>query len=162
MVDRLIFSCDQAALWMVQSVPPSVRPSLPQFVRPSVCHTFFSYVHIIVSSWNFQELLPLTKVMSMQKVEVKGQGHRGQTQFSSLWSVTPVWIHIWRWNDAQSLMWFKKGALLFYQGHLSNFKVTRQKFADFHANWAFTDCYPTNSSLNSQMAAKWYTKLDVA
>ena len=27
-------------------------------VRPSVCHTFFDYVPIILSSWNFQELLP--------------------------------------------------------------------------------------------------------
>ena len=31
-----IFSCDQAALWLVQSVRPSIRPS----VCLSVCHTF--------------------------------------------------------------------------------------------------------------------------
>ena len=36
----------------------------------------FHYVPIIVSSWNFQELLPMTDVMSMQKVKVRGQGHR--------------------------------------------------------------------------------------
>ena len=46
---------------------PSVRPS-----------HLFNHVPIIVSSWNFQELLPWTEVMSMQKVKVKGQGHRGQ------------------------------------------------------------------------------------
>ena len=47
-------------------------------VRPSVCLShLFDYVPIIVSSWNFQELLPMTKVRSMQKVKVKGQGHRG-------------------------------------------------------------------------------------
>ena len=45
---------------------PSVRPS-----------HLFDYVPIIVSSWNFQELLPVTEVTSMQKVKVKGQGHRG-------------------------------------------------------------------------------------
>ena len=61
-----VFSCDQAALWMVQSVCLSVCPS-----------HLFDYVTIIVSSWNFQELLPMTKVRSMQKVKVKGQGHRG-------------------------------------------------------------------------------------
>ena len=64
---RPIFSCDRAALWMVQSVCLSVR------------HTFFDYVPVIVSSRNFQELLPMTEVMSMQRVKVKGQGHRGQT-----------------------------------------------------------------------------------
>ena len=37
----------------------------------------FDYVPIIVSSWNFQELLPVTKVRSMQKVKVKGQGYKG-------------------------------------------------------------------------------------
>ena len=43
-------------------------------VRPS---HLFDYVPIIVSSWNFQELLPVTVVTSMQKVKVKGHGHRG-------------------------------------------------------------------------------------
>ena len=47
-------------------------------VRPSVrLSHIFHFVPIIVSSWNFEELLPLTDVMSMQKVKVKGQGHRG-------------------------------------------------------------------------------------
>ena len=41
----------------------------------------FHYVPIIISSWNFWQLLPWTKVMSMQKVKVKGQGHRGQSKF---------------------------------------------------------------------------------
>ena len=37
----------------------------------------FDYVPIIVSSQYFQELLPMTEVISMQKVKLKGQGHRG-------------------------------------------------------------------------------------
>ena len=54
---------------------PSVRPS----VRLSVCLShLFDYVPIIVSSWNFQELLPMTKVRSMQKVRVRGQSSRSQ------------------------------------------------------------------------------------
>ena len=66
-----IFSCDQAALWMVQSICLSVL---------SVCLsvTLFDYVPIIVSSQNFQELLPMTKVTSMQKVKVRGQRSRSQ------------------------------------------------------------------------------------
>ena len=66
----LFVSCDQAALLMVFSVCPSVCPS--------VCLShLFDYVPIIVSSWNFQELLPMTNVRYMQTVKVKGQGHRG-------------------------------------------------------------------------------------
>ena len=45
-----------------------------------------------------------------------------------------------------------------FHGHLSNFKVTRDKnMADFLPNWAFLDC---NSTLNSPMALKCCTKLD--
>ena len=102
----IFFSCDQAAPWMVQSV--------------CLSH-LFDYVPIIVSSWNFQELLPITEVMSMQKVKVKGQRSWSEVnaQLSRFLTVTPVWFHIWRWNDAQSLMLLKRGALLF-------FKVIRQ------------------------------------
>ena len=38
----------------------------------------FDYVPIIVSSWNFQELSPRTRVRSMQKVKVRGQRSRSQ------------------------------------------------------------------------------------
>ena len=62
-----VFSCDQAALQMVFSVRLSVRLS-----------HLFDYVPIIVSSLNFQELLPMTKVRSMQKVKVRGQRSRSQ------------------------------------------------------------------------------------
>ena len=73
----IVFSCDQAALQMVFSVCLSVRPS----VRLSVCLSvrpshLFDYVPIIVSSWNFQELLLVTEVTSMQKV--RGQRSRSQ------------------------------------------------------------------------------------
>ena len=71
----IVFSCDQAALQMVFSVCLSVRPSVCLSVRPS---HLFDYVPIIVSSWNFQELLPVTEVTSMQKVKVRGQRSRSQ------------------------------------------------------------------------------------
>ena len=61
--DKYVVSCEQAALWMVFSVRLS---------------HLFHYVPIIASSWNFHELLPMTRVRSLQKVKVKGQGHRGQ------------------------------------------------------------------------------------
>ena len=62
-----VFSCDQAAIWLVQSVCLSVCPS-----------HLFDYVTIMVSSWNFQELSPSTRVRSMQKVKVRGQRSRSQ------------------------------------------------------------------------------------
>ena len=68
-----VFSYDQAALWMVQSVCLSVRPS-----------NLFDNVPIMVSSWNLQELLPMTKVTSMQKLKVRGQRSRSQRSTANL------------------------------------------------------------------------------
>ena len=50
---------------------PSVRLSVCPSVRLS---HLFDNVPVIISSWNFQELLQLTDTMSMQKVNVRGQG----------------------------------------------------------------------------------------
>ena len=76
-----VFSCDQAALQMVFSVCLSVCLS----VRPSVrLSHLFHHVPIIVSSWNFQKLLPWSKVMSMQKVKVRGQRSRSQRSTPNL------------------------------------------------------------------------------
>ena len=63
-----------------------------------------------------------------RKVHAKGQGQRSKvkvtdwevtTKLNHFRTVTPVWIHIWWWNDAYSLMLLRRGALLF-------FKVIRQ------------------------------------
>ena len=101
---RAIFSCDQAALWKVQSVRTSVGPS----VCPSV--TPFS---------------PFRGQRSKVKVT------EPQTQFIRFRTVTPVWIDIWWWNVAQRLMLLKGGALSFsmsstkFQGHTAKkIKVT--------------------------------------
>ena len=47
--------------WYFLSVCLSIRPS-----------HLFHHVPIIISSWNVQELLPMTKVTFMQKVKVRG------------------------------------------------------------------------------------------
>ena len=54
------------------------------------------------------------------KVHAKGQGQRSNVkvtevtiQLNRLRTVTPVWIYIWWWNDAYSLMLLRRGALLF-------------------------------------------------
>ena len=78
------------------------------------------------------------------------------TKIEGFRTVTHVWIDRWLWNDRQSLTWYRSGALLFFKA--SNYKDTRdKKIADFDPNWAFPD---RNSSLNSPMALKRYTKPD--
>ena len=58
----------------------AARKQLYEWLSPSVLLpvTNFNYVLIIVSSWNFQELLLMTEVMSMRKVDVRGQRSRSQ------------------------------------------------------------------------------------
>ena len=77
----LFLSCDKAAL---RTFFPSVHPS----VTVAVCLfvNLFHNVPPIVSCY-FRELLPLTKVMSMQKVKVKGQVQREvNTNCDPIWA----------------------------------------------------------------------------
>ena len=96
------FGPDLAALRTLLSVSPSVRPSVCLSVRPS--NTPFSQCRIIIK---FAGVITNDK----SDVQAKGQGQRPKvkviavkTQFSRFRTVTPVWICIWWWNDAQSLM----------------------------------------------------------
>ena len=96
---------------------------------------------------------------------IKFQGHMAKkkssilTQVGRFRTVTPVWIHQWLWNDAQSLKQHRRGALFFSRSSIK-FQCHRgQKIADFDPNWAFPD---RDSSMNSPMAMKWCTKLEAA
>ena len=59
--NAILAATKQLYEWFSPSVCPSVR--LPRL---------FNYVLINVSSWNFQKLLLMTEVISMQKVMVRG------------------------------------------------------------------------------------------
>ena len=116
----IIFSCDQAALQMVFSVRLSVCPSVRPSVRPSVTPFWLCSPHRIIMK--FSGVI----ANDQSKVHTKGQGQRSKvkvtevtTQLNRFRTVTPVWILIWWWNDAYSLMLLRRGALLF-------FKVIRQ------------------------------------
>ena len=139
----MFFSCDQAALWMVQSVRLSVHLS----VRPShlfscdqaalqmvfsVCPSVRLSVCLSVTPFwlcsHHRIIMKFSGVITndQSKVHAKGQGQRSKVkvtevtnQLNRFWTVTPVWIHMWWWNDAYSLMLLRRGALLF-------FKVIRQ------------------------------------
>ena len=93
-------------------------PSVCLSVCPSVRHTFLtmfpsSYHHEIFRSYyQWQKWRPCKRWGQRSKVE-------GTTQLNRFRTVTPVWIHIWWWNDAYSLIMLRRGALVF-------FKVIRQ------------------------------------
>ena len=55
--------------------------------------------------------------MPTREVKVRGQRSRSQRSRSDLTvsGLTPVWIHIWRWNDAKSLMLLTGVVLLYFK-----------------------------------------------
>ena len=115
----IFFSCDQAALWMVQSVCLSVCPSIR--------HTFLT---MFPSSYHMKFSGVITSDRS--DVHAKGLDQRSKvkvtevtTQLNPFQTVTPVWIHIWWWNDAYSLIMLRERCPIVFQVHPSNFKVTR-------------------------------------
>ena len=138
-----VFSCDQAALWMVQSVCLPVTPF-------SLCSS-----HSIIMK--FSGVTGITNDRS--DVHAKDQGQKStvkvtevKTPFNLFRTITPVWIHIWWWNDSQSLMLLRRGVLLFLKviRPISRSHGTKNRL--FDPNGVFPDC---NSSLNSPMALKW-------
>ena len=103
-----VFSCDQAALRMVQSVRPSVCLSVTPFWLCSHHPVIMKFSGVITSD--------------KSDVHAKGQGQRSKvkvtevtTQLNHFRTVTPVWIHIWWWDDAYSLIMLRRGALLFFK-----------------------------------------------
>ena len=98
--------------WYFPSVCPSVCPS----VRLSVTPFWLCSHHRIIMK--FSGVI----TNDQRKVHAKGQGQRSKvkvtevtTQLNRFRTVTPVWIHIWWWNDAYSLMLLRRGALLFFK-----------------------------------------------
>ena len=63
-----------------------------------------------------------------------------------------------KWCTKLEVEW--KRSPIVVQGYKSNCKVTRLKeIIDFDSNWPFPEC---NSTLNSPMAMKWCTRIEVA
>ena len=90
-------------------------PSVCLSVHLTVCYNFLTmflslhHPEIFRSYYHWQMWCPCKRSRSKVKVtEV-------MTQFSHFRTVTAVWIHIWRWNDAQSLVLLRRGALLLFK-----------------------------------------------
>ena len=95
---------------------PSVRPSVCLSVRPSVTPFWLCSHHRII--------MKFSGVITSDRSDVhaKGQGQRSKvkvtevtTQLYRFRTVTPVWIHLWWWNDAYSLIMLRRGALLLFK-----------------------------------------------
>ena len=102
--------------WYFPSVRPSVRLSVCPSVRLSVTPFWLCSHHCIIM--RFSGVI----TNDQSKIHAKGQGQRSKvkvtevtTQLNRFRTVTPVWIHIWWWNDAYSLMLLRRGALLFFK-----------------------------------------------
>ena len=107
----IMFLAATRRLWIVsQSVCLTVRLSVGQSVTPfSLC-----FHHRIIMK------LSGVNTIDRSDVQANGQAQRSmvkvtevKTQFSHFLTITPVWIYIWRWNDAQSVM--RIGVLLFFK-----------------------------------------------
>ena len=92
--------------WFSPSVCPSVRPSVTPFRLCSHHPIIMKFSGVITSD--------------KSDVHAKGEGQRSKvkvtevtTHLNRFRTVTPVWIHIWWWNDAYSLTMLRRGALLF-------------------------------------------------
>ena len=148
------------SLWPTEhvtgSVPPSAHLSVCPSVRRSATPFWLCSHHRIIMK--FSEVITDDR----SDAHAKGQGQRlkfkvteVKTQLSRFRTVTPVWIHIWWWASCclgEMRYCFSRSSVKF-QGH------TAKKNVDFDPIREFPDC---NSSLNSQMAMKWCTKLEVA
>ena len=103
-----IFSCDQAALRRVIFVRPSVRLPVPPFWQRS-CHLIILKFSGVI-------------IIDRRDDDAKGLGQRSKvkatevmTPFSRFRALTPDLIHIWRWNDAQSMMLLIRAALFIFR-----------------------------------------------
>ena len=89
-------------------------------VCPSVC---LSITHFWLCS-HHRIIMKFSGFIAKDLINVhaKVQGQRSKvkvtevtTQLNHCRTVTPVWIHIWWWNDTYSLMYPRRGALLFFK-----------------------------------------------
>ena len=102
--------------WYFPSVRPSLCLSVCPSVRPSVTPFWLCSHHRII--------MKFSGVITSDRSDVhaKGQGQRSKvkvtevtTQLYRFRTVTPVWIHVWWWNYACSLIMLRRDALLFFK-----------------------------------------------
>ena len=157
------------AQWAEASVSSAATKQLYEWFSPSVCPSVRPSVTPIslCSHRDHRIIMKFSGVITNDRSDVlaKCQGQRSnikvtqaKPQFSHFRTVTPVWIHIWWWNGAHSLILLGTGAL-FWRSSVKFQCHTAKKIVDFDPNWAFPDC---NSNLISPVAMKWCTTPEAA
>ena len=94
-------------------------------VYPSICPT----VTLFWQCFCHRIILKFSGDITNDRCDVRarGQGQGSKVKVTEIMTplnrfrtITPVWIQIWQWNDAKSLISFRRGVLLFFS------KVIRQ------------------------------------
>ena len=156
----------------------------PNWVFPD-CNSSFNSLMVmkwctkLEATWNRCPIVFQGHLLNIQVT--RDEKSKILTRIECFRTLTAAWIHPWLWNDAQTLVYCRRGVLLFFkvihqisrsykpwctveevsccfsrssikfQGH-----TKQKKPIDFDPNWAFPDC---NSSLNSPMA--WCSTAEV-
>ena len=124
----ILVSLSMLSCFLPASVFLAATKQLYEWFSPSVCLSVCPSVTPFLLCSHHRITMKFSGVITSDRSDVhaKGQGQRSKvkvtevtTQLNRFRTVTPVWIHIWWWNDAYSLIMPRGGALLF-------FKVIRQ------------------------------------
>ena len=127
----LYFSCDQDALRIL------LFGHLSVYASTSI--TFFTMFLSL-----YQPEIPKVITIAKSDIHAKGQCQRSkvkitEVKFGHSQYVTPVWIHKWLRNHAQSLKWCRRDALCFSMSSVKILGHTVKKSTVFNPNWAFLD-----------------------
>ena len=121
-----------------------MRSFLLRFLRFSIIiglshlFTMFPSSHhreIFKSYYHWQQWCPCKRSESKIKVT------ESETQFSRFQTITPVWIHIWRWNYVQSLVLHRGGVLWFNKVICQISRSYGTEKRRFWPEWGVSGCW---------------------
>ena len=124
-------------------------------------------VRIHIWRWNdAQSLCCLWEVSyCFTRLSIKFQGHTAQkslifTKIGRFQTVTPVWIHLWQRNYAQSLKQHRRGVLIPFKVICQNVKVTGvlAMLIRFEGFWTVTHVWTHWWLWNYEKSSTWYRR----
>ena len=137
-INMNFYSCDQAVLWMVQSVRSSVRLSVTPIPLCS-CHPIIMKFSGVIT-------------IEIGDIHAKAQRSKGkvtEVKIQLKFELTDRYERMHTaWSGIEQVPYYFPRPPCKFQGHMG------QKIADFDPKWAFPDL---NSRLNWPMAIKWCT-----